>query len=218
MLCETEMVSGQAARELCLNEAIADDAERRQLHRKPFLHRATLRISDDPLTSMPAYCRDLSRDGIGLLHDDAIEDGTQYHVTIPLLGRKVEFSCQSSWCRQVAEGQYFSGGTYNVVSTPQALMLMSVALSQELNRRLHRRYPFVRPAQLEGPVGAKNTLYSRDISEQGIGFIHRHSVPQGPTTVLVRANDDTQVALDVDIRRCDVLSKSWYVSGARFLS
>jgi len=217
MLCDTKMLFGPAAQEMCLNEAIAEQTERRRLHRKPFLRKATISAWQDEMIAQPAFCRDISRDGIGLLHEVPLEPGMEFCVTIPLVGAELEIECEANWCQQVGKNQYFSGNAYQAALTPQSLLLISAALSQELNRRLQRRYTFVRPAVFEGSSGHEDTVFSRDISQVGIGFVHRHELPLGPSQVVIQLSSDASATLQVDVRRCTPLSNNWYASGARFV-
>ncbi len=211
MHCETEKIS-----DICLQEAIAEEAERRRLSRKPFLRRATITFADEPTTTVPAFCRDISSAGIGLLHQIPLEPGRTFTLTIPLIRRELEIRCESNWCREVVEGQYFSGSAHHCVTTPQNLILLSVALSEKLNRRLHRRYPFVRPVTIDSPDGSSQQAFSRDVSQLGIGLIHREPIESGHFALSVHSATQGTVVATADIRRCTPIGEGWYSCGGRF--
>ena len=211
MICDTDKIS-----ELFLHEAIAEDTERRRLHRKPFLRRATIMQIEGRTVVDPAFCRDISRDGIGLLHGKPIEAGSNYTLAIPILGRVLEIQCEANWCNQVGERQYFSGAAYHYRTSPQSLVLLSVALSQDLNRRLHLRYPFVRPVTLKTADGHSQSGFSRDISRLGIGLIHREPLMPGRVVVTLPSHEHGEIEATADIRRCPYLGQGWYASGGRF--
>lgn len=216
MLCVTEQCGIEKISEVCLREAIAEETERRRLHRKPFLRKAVITaIQGHPVTE-PAFCRDISRDGIGLLHDCSLERGTEFSLTVPMVGRELEIQCESNWCEQVADGQFFSGNAYHCVTTPQSLVLLSAALSQALNRRLYRRYPFVRPVQLEDASGNTVVGFSRDISKSGIGLIHRAAIKPGYASVKLQTAEGEKIRGTADLRRCMSIGEGWYSSGGRF--
>ena len=211
MLRETTMIS-----ELCLEEALADETERRRLHRKPFLREATITMPGELISTAPAFCRDISRDGIGLLHRMPMEEGFEFTLAIPLIGRQLEVQCQVNWCRQVGDDQHFSGNSYHCASTPQTLFLLSAALSDELNRRIHRRYPFIRPVTLENPDGSSQSTFCRDISRLGIGLIHREPIEPGRVTLSITSSTDADIVGTADLRRCKSIGQGWYASGGRF--
>lgn len=211
MSCETQQLA-----DACLQEAIAQDLERRRLHRKPFLRRATLVGQGTSNESTPAFCRDLSRDGIGLLHSMALEPDAPFTLYIPLLGQQLQLHCCTSWCEHVDENCYFSGSVYDTISTPGTLLLLSAVLSDDLHRRLHRRYPLVRPARLESINGAPCDAFCRDVSQSGMGFISRSPIEPGTYTASIKLAGHGTISGDVELRRCDAIGQGWFCSGGRF--
>ncbi len=211
MLCEATMTA-----ERCLQEATAEATERRRLHRKSFLRKATISVTDKPVAAEPAFCRDLSRDGIGLLHQIPLETGCKFTLAIPLIGRVLEIQCETNWCRQVGDHQYFSGNTYQCVTTPQSLLLLSAALSQTLNRRLCQRHPFVRPATLDDMQGNSQPAFCRDVSRLGIGLIHRQPIAPGQFMVSIPSPTGDDIVATADLRHCSPIGLGWYSSGGQF--
>ncbi len=200
----------------CFQEAIADDAERRRQHRKPFLRLSSITIPGESPTVVPAFCRDISRTGIGLMHETALEMGRQFKLSIPLIGRCLEVQCQTKWCSCVGENRYFSGNAYRCTSTPQSFFLLSAVLSEELNRRLQQRFPFFRPATLDSVEGNQQKAFCRDISRSGIGLIHREPVIPGLMVVSISSSSGEDIVGTADIRHCEPMGEGWYTSGGKF--
>ena len=211
MLCETEQIV-----ELCLHEAMAEEAERRRLHRKPFFRRAEIDLPGDQEPRTAAFCRDISRKGIGLLHEAPLENGSRFTLSMPLIGRNLEVQCKTKWCARLGERWYCSGNAYRCATTPQSLFLLSAVLGDELNRRLHRRYPFFRPVTLEDVQGTRFDAFCRDVSRGGIGFIHRDPIVLGRMVVSIPSSTGEDIVAGADIRRCVAIGQGWYSSGGRF--
>lgn len=211
MLCETASIS-----DLCLQESIAEQAERRRLSRKSFLRKARITMPDGRPDGEPAFCRDISREGIGLLHTIPLEPGRTFTLTIPLIGRELRMQCETNWCRPITERHHFSGSAHECVWTPQAVMLLSAALSQGLNRRLYRRYSFLRPVKIEGAAGRCQSAFCRDISRHGIGLLHHQPLDPGHAIVTLPSASGTNMTGTVDIRHCSPLCDGWYASGGPF--
>jgi hypothetical protein len=208
MICKTPSVI-----ECCLQEAQAEESERRRLRRKPFLRQATIMMAGD---SVPAFCRDISRDGIGLLHSVALEADTAFQLAVPVIGSVLQLECQVNWCRPVSASHYFSGSVYHCGTTPQTLVWLSAVLSDELNRRLFRRYPFVRQVELAPEDGEAQSAFSRDISRGGIGLIHRQPLPPGPVAVTIPSKAHGELVGTADIQRCRSIGEGWFASGGPF--
>ncbi len=211
MICETEQIV-----ELCLQEAMAEEQERRRLHRKPFLRQAEIVVAASSSISYPAFCRDISRSGIGLLHEQPLEIGGEFALKIPLLGYHLELHCTTQWCSCLGECRYFSGSGFRCASTPQSLFLLSAVMGEKLNRRVHRRFPLFRPAELEDANGKKTAGFSRDVSRSGLGFVHRDPVAPGHTVVSLESSAGATIVSTVNIDRCVGIGHGWYSSAGRF--
>lgn len=211
MSCDTESVA-----DICLREAIAEAGDRRREQRKPFLRQACVTAIDSRNVRLPVLCRDLSRDGIGLLHPMPLDPGDLFTLSVPLIGRLLQLRCETVWCRQVPTDHYFSGCLYRCDSTPQSWMLLSAVLCDDLHRRVSRRFPFARPARLENSWGVVREGFCRDISSSGLGLIHRQPLAPGCWIVSVPSSTAGTIQLPVDIRRCLPIGESWYASGGRF--
>ncbi len=213
MICETEPTIGRF-----LQEAMVDEQERRQLHRKPFLRQAEIILPGEPATSAPAFCRDISRSGIGLLHERPLDVGDEFELTIPLLGKQLELHCTLEWCSCLGETQYLSGSRYRCATKPQSLFLVSAVVGEKLNRRLHRRFPLFRPVVLNSADGQQTAAFSRDVSQNGIGLVHRYPITAGHTVITMQSSFGTEIVAETYIERCVVIGQGWYSSGGCFSS
>jgi hypothetical protein len=211
MLTEIDRVMEQ-----CLQEAMAERNERRALRRKPFFRRVRIARSGESSVEETVFCRDVSRTGIGLLHDVHLAPGGQFTLAIPLLGRSLEVQCQTQWCVPVTERWYSSGNDYSCALTPQSLCLWPAIVADGLHRRLQRRYPFCRPVTLEDARGTTCEAICRDVSQGGISFLHRGAIPLGRTVVSIPAATGESLVARADIRRCEPIGDGWYTSGGRF--
>ncbi len=213
MICETEQIV-----DLCLNEAMADEDERRRQHRKPFLRPAEISLASDSAERQPAFCRDISRTGIGLLHEQALPADAEFVVYIPILGRELELHCRNEWCACLRNGRYYSGNAYRCATTPQSIFLLSAVVSEKLNRRVHRRYPLFRSVVLEDLHGKRTEAFCRDVSRQGIGFVHRESIVPGTVVVTMESSMGSEVMATAELERCVAIGQGWFASGGPFLS
>ena len=94
-------------------QARADDQmDRRGAARYPFFRPATLHSERTDLGPHLAFTRELSTNGIGLLHNVPLEPGL-YSVTIQTApGQSYPFPTEILWCRPCGEGWHLSGGRF----------------------------------------------------------------------------------------------------------
>ncbi len=84
--------------------------EQRQSSRVPFFKHVEIRPKDSSSPRISAFSRDISGDGIGLLHIMPLECG-EVVVRIPSRFRKAyELRVHIEWCQDCGEGWYMSGG------------------------------------------------------------------------------------------------------------
>ena len=83
--------------------------ERRSESRHPFF--CPVAILSDHGKNWSAFAREISRSGIGLLHNMPLEPGeVTLQISIPSGPKK--FRTQIVWCRPSGEGWYLSGGRF----------------------------------------------------------------------------------------------------------
>ena len=93
---------------------VFDDPDwiRRTEPRLPYFGPVTVGLPHEDSVSLPAFARDLSPGGIGLVHLMPIAPG-QVTVALPLpSGRDVALVTQILWCRDFGDGWYTSGGRF----------------------------------------------------------------------------------------------------------
>ena len=83
-------------------------AERRSAERTPFFGPAKIEVENH---THPAFTRDVSLPGIGLLHRLPIEPG-EITVHIPFPDGTLSQRTLILWCRDVGDGWYASGGRF----------------------------------------------------------------------------------------------------------
>jgi hypothetical protein len=94
-----------------LNELIPHNSERRSHCRIPFSRPATIYFDNEPVP-IPAVIRDISMEGIGLLHDIPIALG-EATLRIPNSGDKTLCArVDLTWCRGLMKHYYVSGGKF----------------------------------------------------------------------------------------------------------
>lgn len=211
MLCEVDQVVEQ-----CLREARDEQDERRVQRRKSLFRRVRIIQLDESPGADVVFCRDVSRTGVGLLHDAHLAPDTRFTLVIPLLGRELELQCETQWCVPITDRWYSSGNDYVCALTPQSLCLWPAILADGLQRRVRRRYPFCRPVKLEDPHGTRREAICRDISQGGISFLHRGPVPLGHVAVSIPSSAGGQLVARANIRHCEPIGDGWYASGGQF--
>ena len=86
--------------------------ERRNNSRKSFVRQATIVFCDQPEIRKNGFTRDLSDEGIGLIHKFQVESGAKAQITIHRLwDQPVVLKCEACWCTTNQQGWYQSGWT-----------------------------------------------------------------------------------------------------------
>jgi hypothetical protein len=89
--------------------------ERRSEERETFFHPVILSLDDDEQLLVPAFVRDISNSGIGLVHETPLEPG---QITVNMqttTGESVRVAVNILWCREMQKYWYISGGTFSHV-------------------------------------------------------------------------------------------------------
>ena len=88
----------------------ADEVDRRQAVRYPLFRPATIRT--DLFRKHAAFTREISADGIGLLHQVALRPSkVDVHVATAS-GTTARLRVHILWCRPCGQGWYLSGGRF----------------------------------------------------------------------------------------------------------
>ncbi len=96
--------------ESLLIEAQKDEEDRRGQNRQPFFSPATIVVEEDN-SRLFAFTRDLSKDGIGLLHSMPLEIDANITIVIHRLNSgAAHVKAHVEWCRPCGDGWYLSGG------------------------------------------------------------------------------------------------------------
>jgi hypothetical protein len=95
-------------------------AERRVEPRHPFFCPVFVMPQGDRSRRFSAFSREISRSGIGLLHNMKLQPGPATLVVASPNGRRRQFAAEVVWCRPCGEGWFISGCRF-VGVTPDPL-------------------------------------------------------------------------------------------------
>ena len=84
-------------------------AERRTAERYPFFAPVSIMPYDAPQQRWSAFSRNMSADGIGLLHNMPIDRGSICELSISQAGIHFRRRSEVMWCTAAGEGWYLSG-------------------------------------------------------------------------------------------------------------
>jgi hypothetical protein len=104
---QSQKRKAQKAIERLVNTARSSDGRRRE-QRYPFFRAVTILVGREEL---PAFAREISLSGLGLLHHAPLERG-ELIVAIPEAGHRVHLRTEIVWCQPCGHGSYISGGCF----------------------------------------------------------------------------------------------------------
>ena len=90
----------------------ADQSDRRAEVRHPFFRPLSICPANEPQRQYSAFAREISRNGIGLLHNMPLEPGAALVTIFRDGGRTLKIRTEIVWCRACGEGWYLSGGRF----------------------------------------------------------------------------------------------------------
>jgi hypothetical protein len=118
---DSARVEIEAAVERLLADARNDrGVERRVESRHPFFCPVFVMPQHDRSRRFSAFAREISRSGIGLLHNMKLSPGPATLVIVSSNGARRQFSAEVVWCRPMGEGWFISGCRF-VDVTPDPL-------------------------------------------------------------------------------------------------
>jgi hypothetical protein len=97
-------------------------------------------------------------------------------------------------------------------------LLLQDALQANEERRENGRTPFFHPVIIEFGTGepCRQSAFTRDISETGIGLLHWTPIEPQPIVITTRLRTDKIVGFNVDLSWCISCGEGWYISGGHF--
>jgi hypothetical protein len=109
MTAMVEQQIGQAVMRL-LDEARAEEKlDRRAEPRHPFFRPVSIQLASKPESRFSAFARELSRTGIGLLHNIPLPVGEAQLTVASTRGAALRATVEVVWCRPCGEGWFLSG-------------------------------------------------------------------------------------------------------------
>ncbi|MEZ6102525.1 MAG: hypothetical protein R3E01_26590 [Pirellulaceae bacterium] len=88
--------------------------EHRSTGRQPFFHPTSMYLPSQPLRRYSAFTRDVSEQGIGLLHAMPLEPGRITLETYLGEGKCIKNRVEITWCLPCGDGWFISGGAFVV--------------------------------------------------------------------------------------------------------
>jgi hypothetical protein len=88
--------------------------------------------------------------------------------------------------------------------------------SAKRDRRSCPRRAFFRPISV-CVDGCKLSAFSRDISETGIGLMHRFELQLGETEIFISCENGSSAGIRTRIVWCSPCGDGWYLSGGEFI-
>lgn len=95
-----------------------EQLDRRGEPRNPFFRPVSILLDGPQRRMYSAFSREISRSGIGLLHNMPLEPGEMTLVVLGPVGEVCRFRTQLVWCRPCGEGWFLSGGRFIDVVGP----------------------------------------------------------------------------------------------------
>jgi hypothetical protein len=82
--------------------------------------------------------------------------------------------------------------------------------------RCEERQPFFRSVILE--VGGRQySAFTRDVSDNGMGFLHNAPIAGGEIVVRLNADSPRATRIRMKLMWCMPCGEGWYISGGRFI-
>jgi hypothetical protein len=106
---ETNILSHSDVSDLLTASRSGSGAERRTAERYPFFAPVSIMPYDETQQRWSAFSRDMSADGIGLLHNMPIDCGRICELSITQAGIHFRRRSELMWCTAAGEGWYLSG-------------------------------------------------------------------------------------------------------------
>ncbi len=106
-----------------------DGCDTRSTGRFSFFTPVTLHSLIEPARNLSAFTRDLSRGGVGLLHNYPIERGLVSEVLFRCRDVDIRKPAEAAWCRPAGEGWYLSGWRFLAETALPEMALSKIAQS-----------------------------------------------------------------------------------------
>ncbi len=95
--------------------------------------------------------------------------------------------------------------------------IMDDAKAAEQTRRAHGRVPFFQPAFINLDKKETFSVFTRDISPDGMGLLHNMPIEPQIVNLAVHCSNGTIVELRLDLDWCLSCGEGWYISGGGFM-
>lgn len=89
--------------------------------------------------------------------------------------------------------------------------------ADQAERRQSVRYPFFRPVTIRTDLFRKHAAFTREISADGIGLLHRVEFRPGKVDALISTAGGDTARLRIHLLWCRPCGEGWFLSGGRFI-
>ena len=188
----------------------AESSSRRRYKRVPFFQPAKIRRETGK--EVIAFTRDISRVGIGLIHDVPLSN---HNGTMYLCNQNMEVEVSVSMSKPSTDGWYTSYGQFVGLTRFAAKKLFVATALRKLDPRSIYRHPFFGPAKLSttAPMPENLSVFTRDISLSAVGLFHNKPLDKREVLINVPGSDES---LRAKIKSCKPCGFGWHVSSAAF--
>jgi hypothetical protein len=104
-----ELEIGQAVMRLLEEARSEEKLDRRAEPRHPFFRPVSIQTFSEPACRFSAFSREISRTGVGLLHNMPLEPGKAELTIASTRGEPLRAIVEVVWCRPCGEGWFLSG-------------------------------------------------------------------------------------------------------------
>ena len=95
-----------------LSQALDEGVDNRSRLREPFLTPAFIQPEGDSGPSLTGFSRDISAEGIGLLHSFPLDRKDTVTVILGSNRKPIKLQVRIAWCKPFGEGWFISGGRF----------------------------------------------------------------------------------------------------------
>ena len=96
-------------------------------------------------------------------------------------------------------------------------LIVEAKAALKTDRRNEVRYAFFRPVTIELDNGPNYSAFTREISETGMGLIHKMNLDEGEVEISIRSDSGYSIRVRTQIVWCESCGDGWYISGGQFV-
>jgi hypothetical protein len=98
----------------------------------------------------------------------------------------------------------------------KAIYEFVIEAKRKTDSRSEIRFPFFRRVSIT-VGGSRCAAFTREISESGVGLLHKVELPPGEISVTIPTDNGPPVSVRTQIVWCEPCGHGWYISGGHFV-